>query len=76
MKGLLAFMSQLMLFLTLATLLTAFASFVAHKLKQRAKPQAGIFSARSHAAAPSLVQAYDPSQKRRAEPSLANKHKT
>jgi predicted lipid-binding transport protein (Tim44 family) len=62
MKGLLAFMSNLMLFLTLATLVTAVATFFAHKLKQRPKPQAEGMSERAKRDAPSLVQAYDPKQ--------------
>ncbi len=62
MKGLLAFMSNLMLFLTLATLVTAVATFFAHKLKQRAKPQANGPSERAKREAPSMVQAYDPKQ--------------
>lgn len=60
MKGLLAFMSNLMLFLTLATLVTAVATFFAHKLRQRAKPGATAVSSRSGRDAPSLVKAYDP----------------
>lgn len=67
MKGLLAFMSHFMLFLTMATLLTAVASFFAHKLKQRAKPQTRAVSDRARAAAPSMVQAYEPKQKRSVE---------
>ena len=62
MKGLLAFMSNLMLFLTLATLATGVATFFAHKLRQRAKPDAKASSQRATRDAPSLVQAFDPSQ--------------
>lgn len=60
MKGILAFMSNLMLFLTLATLVTALATFFAHKLKQRPKPGATDVSERAKRDAPSLVKAYDP----------------
>jgi hypothetical protein len=60
MKGLLAFMSHLMLFLTLATLVTAFASFIAHKLKQRRKPTRETPTTRGKHGGPSMVQAYEP----------------
>jgi hypothetical protein len=60
MKSLLAFMSHLMLFLTLATLVTAFAAFLAHKLKQRRKPARDTPSTRAKQSAPSMVQAYEP----------------
>jgi hypothetical protein len=60
MKGVLAFMSNLMLFLTLATLVAACASFFAHKLRQRAKPASQKMARQSQRDAPSMVQAYDP----------------
>jgi hypothetical protein len=63
MRGLIAFMSNLMLFLTLATLVTAVAMFFAHKLKQRSKPKVESLAQRSKHEGPSMVQAYEPKRR-------------
>jgi hypothetical protein len=64
MRGLLAFMSNLMLFLTLATLVTAVAMFFAHKLKQRRKPRLDSPAGRAQHEGPSMVQAYEPKRRK------------
>lgn len=64
MKGLIAFMSNLMLFLTLATLVSAVAMFFAHKLKQRRKPQPESLAKASKHEGPSMVQAYEPKSRK------------
>jgi hypothetical protein len=66
MRGLLAFMSNLMLFLTLATLVSAVAMFFAHKMKQRRKPELEALAARSKHEGPSMVQAYEPKRRKAA----------
>jgi hypothetical protein len=66
MRGLIAFMSNLMLFLTLATLVTAVALFFAHKMKQRGKPQPQSLVERSKHEGPSMVQAYQPKRRKAA----------
>ncbi len=66
MRGLIAFMSNLMLFLTLATLVTAVALFFAHKMKQRSKPKRDSLASRSKHEGPSMVQAYQPKRRKTA----------
>jgi hypothetical protein len=64
MRGLIAFMSNLMLFLTLGTLISAMAMFFAHKLKQRSKPKMETLAQRSQHEGPSMVQAYEPKRRK------------
>jgi hypothetical protein len=63
MRGVVGFMSNLMLFLTLTTLVTAIAMFFAHKLKQRRKPGSETLAAPSKHEGPSMVQAYEPKRR-------------
>jgi hypothetical protein len=64
MRGLLSFMSNLMLFLTLATLVASVAMFFAHKLTQRRRPQLDSLAERSKHDGPSMVQAYEPKRRK------------